>query len=221
MEKSPLIQWFQEPKPTHQVHFFYTIDLFIVIIKKTPWTRNPRLSISRILKWFVIAKPFQVMGIKKWSLWKRKVVVIWGVSKWWYCVDLGIGFRVLGVFLGWLLIFIWLIILIFIHQHCSLCRTLVIFPWWQNHSMGSCLMLCTLVGHIEYLIFPLEVVTFLSLFHHFIFAKFYFIIVFVFLEIFSICSLRSQVRVHITILHTSISSNLAYEWNIVIIWVSL
>lgn len=85
----------------------------------------------------------------------------WGVHIWQFCVGLGTGYRGLGVFLGWLLTFIWLMEWICIHQHCNLCRILGLYLWLLSLFLEFCLMLFIFVVLIEYLIFPLEVLVYL------------------------------------------------------------
>lgn len=88
------------------------------------------------------------------------VYLRWGVNIWQFCVGLGIGYRGLGVFLGWVLTFIWLMEWICIHQHCNLCSILGFYQWLLSLFLEFCLMLFILVLLIEYLIFLLEVIIF-------------------------------------------------------------
>lgn len=82
---------------------------------------------------------------------------VWEVERCWFCVELGIGFRGLGAFHGWLWTSTWLTRLTWTPPFCSLFRTLVTCPWQPSLFMGSCLMLSPLVVLVECLMFPLEV----------------------------------------------------------------
>ncbi|XP_071940680.1 probable folate-biopterin transporter 9, chloroplastic isoform X3 [Coffea arabica] len=68
-----------------------------------------------------------------------------------------------GAFLGWDSTFIWLVIFVCSLQICRWYRILVVFQWWPSLCMGYCLMLCLLGGLVEYLMCPLEVLSWGSL----------------------------------------------------------
>lgn len=152
-QKSPqILHWRNLPPFTRNPSFVSTTKT------QTPSAnlQNPE-PISKMrpcwqkLKYF-IGKERKTEDVKR-----QELFPMWTAERCWFHVDLGIGYRVLGAFHGWLWTSTWLTVLACTLQSCSLFRILVTSPWWPSLCTESYQISFILVVLIEYLIFPLEV----------------------------------------------------------------